>query len=206
MIVRRKYGRKLYTAKREGGYGCYRLYPLGKGKRLGPVVKQTSLVPATKSEAPVVVQTQVGKVRVPKNWHRYKHFSGSSRRTYLGQAWVFKVPIGYWGIEQNQFEAARWALQSGGSRKGIPRAAIVQAGKYGKKGRNVPVAECYLLPCGTLMMERVRPLVNLMNGKDKIREGEPGFLPRHEYPEWATHVDSEQIGYNRSGELVAYDI
>lgn len=34
---------------------------------------------------------------------------------------------------------------------------------------------------------------------------EDGFIPYNNLPDWATYVDCQQIGYNRLGNLVAYD-
>lgn len=202
MIVRRKYGRKLYRVTT--GYGRTAVDIETLDGRNTIRVHKEDLVPV--STGVEVVNTLVGPVKVPRGWLRYPSFSGSSRRTYVGRKWVFKVPHGDWGAEQNRLEAARWALQSGRSRRGLPMYAIRQAASYGKKGRNVPVAECYLLGDGTLMMERVKPLFNLVNQRDKLKPGDKGYIERSELPRWVNYVDSDQVGLNRYGKLVAYDI
>lgn len=204
--VRTRYGKKLYKAERSpGAYYRFDLFPVDGG-RIRYRVHLDDLCPdSVTSQGRLTVQTSVGPVQVPRTWSiRYPSFTGSSRRSHLGKKWVFKIPTGYWGQDQNALEAAMWALQSKGSRKGIPRKAIVEAAK--KRSRGVRVAECYLLPCGSLMMERVRPLYNLINENDKIRKGEPGYVAREDLPKWVSVVDSNQVGYNRHGELVAYDV
>ncbi len=53
--------------------------------------------------------------------------------------------------------------------------------------RGIKRARCRLHPSGLLIMEYVAP------------------AHRKSLPEWACYVDCQQVGYNRKGQLVAYD-
>lgn len=160
------------------------------------------------------VKTTRGKVARPKQWDRLQAFSGSTRRTFIGEKWVFKVGTRTWGDVCNKREAALYALQSG-----VPEADVVE--KFGAaivdgikryQIRKVPVAECYLLEDGTLMMERVMPISSLqaregapsMDGDERVRRGLN--WGGKNVPDWLSYIDSAQAGVNRKGELVAYDL
>lgn len=159
------------------------------------------------------VRTSLGRVARPRNWKTLDHFSGGARKTYIGEKWVFKKGHSSWGEERCQVEAARYAIQSGRMTKeevterfgaGITREAEDYA--------EVPVAECYLLEDGTLMMERVLPIRSLQAGSGapsmtaKERDAKGYGYGGRAIPRWADHIDSQQIGINRHGDLVAYDL
>lgn len=113
-------------------------------------------------------------------------YSGTTRKTYVGNMWVYKVSHDYcdWGVSQNEYEAS-----------------IYQDMVDGKDVR-VPVAECYLLRGGdVLKMRRVQTLFDHVNTSSFSRaERDKIKLPR-----WVQWVDSDQVGYLH-GELVAYDV
>jgi len=115
--------------------------------------------------------------------------TGGTRRAYIGEEWVYKVPRSdgwcnpRWGLEQNELEAS-----------------IYQDMVDGVEVR-VPVAECYLLPDGVLKMRRVHTVNNIVGVADTPREE---YLEMH-LPTWVNYVDSDQVGY-LEGELVAYDV
>lgn len=193
-------GRAHYTAvhtsrdDRGGWEYLYTLDPLKGGpKRF--YVKESDLHEVLSIKG-AVVQTSVGPVKVP-DFRRFRTASGGTRRTYIGKNWVFKRPLGDWGQTRNEIEAARWAHTQGQSIAHFDKASQREATEHYKK---VPVAECHLLADGTLMMERVRTIYNIAAKADVPREERP------EYPEWTWHVDSDQIGFNRKGEIVAYDL
>jgi hypothetical protein len=115
-------------------------------------------------------------------------FEGSTRQTYVGDDWVYKVPTCIYGERQNELEADTYV-------------------GYLNDEPVIPIAECYLLHDGTLKMRRVYTIKNL--------EGEPDvWMPHDEIVEicdtwertlgWS--VDSQQIGYDHTGNIVAYDI
>lgn len=100
--------------------------------------------------------------------------TGSTRITFIGSDFVYKLPKNYSGV----------------------RANINEAKYYRSEGKKFPVAACRviyldenkLLPI--LMMEKVEPL----------GYGSPK-------PDWAEYyVDGGQVGINRKGEIVAYDL
>lgn len=159
------------------------------------------------------VQTSLGRVRRPKTWRDLDCFSGGARKTFIDQEWVYKRGHGDWGRERCIVEAARYAVQSGKMTMDQVKdkwgTSVYDDLKYYSE---VPVAECYLLEDGTLMMERVTPIRSLQAG-----EGAPSMSAEERnkrgfgyggsaVPAWANHVDSQQIGLTRKGELVAYDL
>lgn len=158
------------------------------------------------------VKTTQGRVRRPRNWKSFDSFAGGARRTWIGEKWVFKKGHSEWGESRCAIEACRYFLQSGGDPKEAEnkfgRSVFNEARYYD----DVPVAECYLLEDGTLMMERVLPVRSLQRGsgapsmtEDERRER--GFhYGGRAYPDWSRKVDSDQIGINAKGELVAYDL
>lgn len=159
------------------------------------------------------VRTSLGRVARPKNWKSLPAFAGGARRTWIGEKWVYKVGHDNWGRTRCMVEAARYAVQSGKM-----TMAEVKA-EYGphvadevKRYHDVPVAECYLLEDGTLLMERVLPVRSLQGYKgapsmsQEERESRGLEYGGSAVPRWSGKVDSEQIGLNRKGELVAYDL
>lgn len=162
------------------------------------------------------VKTSQGRVKRPRNWKSLESFAGGARRTWIGEKWVFKKGHSEWGESRCAIEAARYFLQTNGTTADALKAA---AAKFGQKTvsearyyDNVPVAECYLLEDGTLMMERVLPVRSLQRGSgapsmDEDERVRRGFhYGGSAYPDWSGKVDSDQIGVNAKGELVAYDL
>lgn len=172
--------------------------------------RDLSLKEDRKPVAPV--KTSQGRVRRPRNWKTFENFAGGARRTWIGEKWVFKKGHSEWGESRCAIEACRYFIQSGGN----PAEAVK---KFGTKivseaayYDDVPVAECYLLEDGTLMMERVLPVRSLQRGSGapsmtEEERQERGFTyGGSAYPQWSCKVDSDQIGINAKGELVAYDL
>lgn len=186
----------IHTGRAEGGTWQfqYTLIPL-KGGTKRHLVEENDLHEVLNIKG-AEVQTSVGKVKVP-DFRRYRTASGGTRRTYLGPKWVFKRPLGDWGHNRNEVEAARWALTQGESIDHFSEKAQDEVRRY---YQDVPVAECYLLADGTLMMERVRTIYNIAGKNDVSRDERPA------YPDWVCRVDSDQIGFNRHNEIVAYDL
>jgi hypothetical protein len=206
-----KTGTKVYRAYRDteaGGWRyVYTLVPVDGGRKRFRVTSD-QLRPYVTERVPPV-ETTKGSVKRPKGFRRFPEFSGSTRHTYLGKSWVYKLErIGRGEFERNKTEAALYALQSG--KKTYPElveefgyAIAKHALSYHEEG--VPVAECYLLPDGSLMMERVKPVRNLQSDGEQLTYTELKALGYVE-PRWAGMVDCEQIGYTDAGKLVAYDL
>lgn len=157
------------------------------------------------------VKTTRGRFRRPATWKALPNFSGGARKTYIDEKWVYKKGHSSWGEERCAVEACRYFLQSGGSEQ----AAIKKFGgsivEEAKDYFDVPIAECYLLEDGTLMMERVLPVRSLQRGSGapsmSADEREQFLASRgNRYPVWIRHIDSNQIGVTDKGELVAYDL
>jgi len=158
------------------------------------------------------VKTTQGRVKRPGNWKTLDNFSGGARRTWIGEKWVFKKGHSSWGEERCQVEACRYFIQSGGTEE----EAVKKFGKYivqeASDYDEVPIAECYLLDDGTLMMERVLPVRSLQRGSgapsmsQEEREKRGFGYGGKGYPDWTRHIDSCQIGFTAKGELVAYDL
>ena len=118
-----------------------------------------------------------------------------------------------WGAERCATEAARYFLQTGGDyEEAVAKFGAGPAKEARDYYNDVPVAECYLLEDGTLLMERVNPVRSL-----QARDGAPTMSAAEReaagftfggsgWPRWAGKVDSDQIGFTRKGELVAYDL
>lgn len=161
------------------------------------------------------VKTTKGRVRRPNNWKTLNSFAGGARRTWIGEKWVFKKGHGGLGEERCMVEACRYFLQSNGTSADAVRAAEAKFGagivSEAQEYHDVPVAECYLLEDGTLMMERVLPVRSLqrgsgapsMNEEERIKYG---FYGGNGYPDWTYKIDSAQVGITDKGELVAYDL
>lgn len=99
---------------------------------------------------------------------------GSTRITFIGERYVYKVPRDFSGVRANQREAKY----------------------YRSPDKKFPVAACRIVTLGTdvelpiLVMEKVLPI-----GMGAIK------------PDWADyHVDNGQVGKNRRGDVVAYDL
>lgn len=211
--VRYKTGKKVYRAYRDESASDWRyrytLVPVDGGRKRLRVTSE-EIRPYT-SDRVEPVQTSRGSVKRPKGFRNFPEFSGSTRHTYVGPKWVYKVErLGRGALTRNKTEAALWLLQEG--KKTYPElveefgyAIARQAQSFHDEG--VPVAECHLLSDGTLMMERVRPVWNLnqSNGADELTHAERKALGYQE-PRWAGMVDCNQIGYTDKGKLVAYDL
>lgn len=211
-LVRLRTGKIVYKAyvdrSASGWHRLYTLVPASGAGRKRYRVRHVQLRPHW-DEEPKPVNTSAGKVRRPKTFSRLPEYSGCTRRTHVGPKWVFKLekyPGG--GNYKNRVEAAKYALQTGMSQERVAKkfgedAARTAETRYGQ----VPIAECHLLPDGVLMMERVRPVYNLNSeeGAEQIPRDELAQLG-YQRPDWASHVDCEQIGYNTKGELVAFDL
>lgn len=159
------------------------------------------------------VKTSEGRVKRPATWRDLPCFSGGARRTFIDEEWVYKKGHSDWGAERCMVEAARWQIQTGKMTldevKDKWGTSVYDDVKYYSE---VPVAECYLLEDGTLMMERVTPIRSL-----QARDGAPSMTQQEReakgfgyggsaFPDWSNRVDSQQIGFTRKGELVAYDL
>jgi hypothetical protein len=119
------------------------------------------------------------------DYTKWDYLEGSTRRAYLGDVWVYKEPLWFFGAKQNKLEALVYHDMC--------------------EGRDVlmPVAECYLLPDGVLKMRRVKKIVDLMRQPD-IDESE--YVQAHgTLPEWVWDGDSGQCGLLED-ELVIYDL
>lgn len=104
--------------------------------------------------------------------------SGHSRIVFINKGkYVYKVPLGTPGIDQNYLEAEMFKNNVDNVIK-VARCKILDIGK--KVG--VPI----------LLMEAVS-----MDLKQK------SYL---DFPEWVWQVDGAQVGVTRKGDLVAYDV
>lgn len=206
-----KAGTKVYKAYKTDDTGwryIYTLVPADGTGRKRYRVKEGTLRPVV-SASTETVNTSRGQVRRPKSFRsQYPEFSGCTRRAYIGKDWVFKVAKYPGDNYKNRVEAARYAVQTGMPEEKAAEVfgqdAVSSAiGRY----RDVPIAECHLLPDGVLMMERVKSVNNLngYEGADQLTYAQMRELG-YQRPDWAAKVDCEQIGYNRNGELVAYDL
>lgn len=205
-----KTGTKVYKAYRTDDTGWHYLYTLvpadGTGRKRYRV-KHANLAPAVSARVEVA-NTSQGRVRRPKSFRsRYPVYSGCTRRSYIGKDWVFKVAKYPGDNYKNRVEAARYAAQTGMHEDKIVTTFGADAARALTRWRDVPIAECHLLPDGVLMMERVRPVYNLNadEGADMLTAEERSKLG-YKRPEWEGAVDCGQIGYNRKGELVAFDL
>jgi len=205
-----KTGTKVYKAYKSDDSDWVYLYTLVPADGIGRKryrVRQTEIRPAISAKAETV-NTSVGRVRRPKSFRtQYPEYSGCTRRTYVGKEWVFKVARYPGDNYKNRVEAARYAAQTGMHEDRIVTTFGADAARALVRWAKVPIAECHLLPDGVLMMERVEPVYNLNSeeGADELSREE---LEARNYrrPNWAGAVDCEQIGYNRQGELVAFDL
>lgn len=159
------------------------------------------------------VKTSQGRHKRPRNWKSLDSFAGGARRTWIGEKWVYKKGHSEWGEGRCAIEAARYFLQAGGAYdEAVVKFGVTNAREANEYYRDVPVAECYLLEDGTLMMERVLPIRSLQSGSgaptmSQEERNKRGFgYGGSAFPSWAGKVDSDQIGFTAKGELVAYDL
>lgn len=104
--------------------------------------------------------------------------AGRNRIVYRRGNYVVKVPLNEEGVYDNHFER-RTFLKYGNGEK-----AYVKYARCRMKG-------------GLLIMQFAR-----FPGPNST---ETGFIPWKHLPSWAGSVDCCQVGYNRFGQLVAYD-
>lgn len=202
-------GRVVYKAYRTEDSGWrtrYTLIPVDGGRKRYRVLEH-QVRPYVAPDAPSV-RTSRGYVSRPKTFRsRYPEYSGCTRRAYIGKDWVFKVAKYPGDNYKNRVEAARYAVQTGMPEEKAAEVFGRDAVRALLRYRDVPIAECHLLPDGVLMMERVKSVNNLNEheGADQLTHEEMRKLG-YKRPDWAGSVDCGQIGYNRNGELVAYDL
>ena len=120
---------------------------------------------------------------------------GRHRKTFMfeGGKFVYKLPIGQCGIDANRREIAYYKAER-------------------KKGR-IPFAACRLLRSGVLVMEYVKPHCNSLAASNAANETHSGTANDIEFPgdsdddlpDWIVSVECTQVGYDRTGLLVAYD-
>lgn len=205
-----KTGTKVYKAYKTDDSGWQYLYTLVPADGLGRKryrVKHSQVRPAVSTKVEEV-NTSRGRVRRPKSFRsQYPEYSGCTRRAYIGKEWVFKVAKYAGDNYKNRVEAAQYAAQTGMPEEKIVTTFGADAARALTRYEGVPIAECHLLPDGVLMMERVKSVNNLNEheGADELTPEEKRKLG-YKRPSWAYSVDCEQIGYNRNGELVAYDL
>lgn len=201
-------GNTVYRAYRTDPDGWQYKYTLvpeygGRKRYRVPLGKIRIYVP--QEVAPVT--TSQGSVKRPKGFRRLPESSGSTRHTYVGSKWVWKLGRGERGLLRNQIEAARWKRQTGSSFAEVSSEFGEKVAQEAEYFSVVPIAECHLLPDGILMMERVRPVNDLNRSQtgQELTWKERSALGYAE-PGWADRVDCNQIGYNRKNQLVAYDL
>ena len=90
---------------------------------------------------------------------------------------VIKVPLNEEGLHDNWRERSVWL-------------------RYGKTRGYIKYARCRLW--GPLLVMEYAKYPGPGTEED-------GYLPLKNCPEWAYAVDCWQVGYNKSGEIVAYD-
>ena len=108
--------------------------------------------------------------------------SGRNRAVFRHGNYVVKVPLNVAGIHDNLYERDTWL-------------------RYGQNRGYIKYARCRLFKNFSLIMQFARFSVE---GKT----GETGFVPYSSLKganEWGLTVDCQQVGYNRFGQLVAYD-
>ncbi len=210
-LVRYRTGKIVYkaydTSDRDDWRRLYTLVPVNGGRKRYRVPGLD--IRASWSDEVKPVKTSAGKVRRPKSFNKLPEYSGCTRRAFIGPRWVFKLEK--WagdGNYKNRVEAARYAIQTGMDQvAAVERFGADAVAKATTRYKDVPIAECHLLEDGVLMMERVRSINNLnsQDGAEQLTRAELESLG-YRRPAWAGNVDCEQIGYNRKGELVAYDL
>lgn len=103
--------------------------------------------------------------------------TGRHRQVWRRGDYVIKVPMSERGVHDNWHERRMWL-------------------KY-RKSDYIPYASCRLIGNFFLLMEYAHNIGPLSD--------ERGHIPFNKLPEWASYVDSQQVGYNRHGQIVAYD-
>lgn len=121
-------------------------------------------------------------------------YGGTTRVAYIDGDKVLKVPINKDGVYANHLEHA------------VANCTGHSDGRYSKY-LEIPMAMCFL-DNQVLVMERVTPIMELGGVHSPLYDcGESRCIEMHEkYPDWVWKIDHAQVGYNTSGELVAYDL
>lgn len=121
-------------------------------------------------------------------------YGGTTRVAYVDGDKVLKVPINKDGVNANQLEHAV-ANRTGHSDR-----------RYSKY-LEIPMAMCFL-DNQVLIMEKVIPVMDLGEVHPPFYDCEetPCLEVHEKYPDWVWKIDHAQVGYNTSGELVAYDL
>lgn len=104
--------------------------------------------------------------------------TGRHRAVWRCKDYVVKMPINQGGIDSNLREASLWE----------------------RRGQDpyIHYARCHLIPHSViLVMEYAQYLGSLSD--------DTGYIGLTKVPEWAYAVDGWQVGYNKRGQIVAYD-
>jgi len=112
---------------------------------------------------------------------------------FEGGRFVYKLPIGRCGLYANERELKLY--------------------KESRKKGQIPYAACRLLRTGVLIMEYVKPHCSSLAATNAANGTDPGTAADIEFggdydddlPSWTTYVECNQVGYDRTGMLVAYD-
>jgi hypothetical protein len=111
---------------------------------------------------------------------KYKYIgSGASRAVFKHHNYVIKIPHTCKGVFDNERERHLWMIR-----------------RY-PYHREFSYARCRLYGFILVMQYAHFPIPGKTDGD--------GFVPYEHLPEWASFIDCQQVGYNRFGELVAYD-
>ena len=121
-------------------------------------------------------------------------YGGTTRVAYIDGDKVLKVPINKDGVYANHLEHA------------VANCTGHSDGRYSKY-LEIPMAMCFL-DNQVLVMEKVTPVMELGKVHSPLHGcEEKRCIEVHEkYPDWVWKIDHAQVGYNASGELVAYDL
>lgn len=105
---------------------------------------------------------------------------GRNRQVWRRGNYVIKFPLNTYGVDDNCHEASTY-------QESLRRPMYC---KY---------ARCRLvLPLGTVLVMEYARYVG-------PKSDETGYITLPDCPEWAYSIDCWQVGYNRRGEIVAYD-
>jgi len=114
-LVTYKNGDTVYRAYRDEAASDWRyrytLVPLNGGRKRYRVTTE-DLRAYTMPRVPPV-ETSRGSVKRPKGFRKLPEFSGSTRHTYVGKQWVYKLERIGRSQTRNKIEAATYMLKSG---------------------------------------------------------------------------------------------
>lgn len=149
------------------------------------------------------IETTVGTVTLdPEVYTEWQRKSGGTRHAYLS-------PCGKWVVKQARYSTWTKSVEWGEKQNKKEAGMYAERTYLGTEGVKVPVAECHLLPNGDLLMERVKTVVDIAPIEGSHYQTHAPDVPltyEDDLPAWTWHVDSSQVGYDRHGELVAYDV